>query len=280
VVKQFKNNNPRRGGNVRKRYKLSNLSRSPIARSVKCVQLRCVDPDDMLAFWLSMGFEENITNHIDKRKDISVVGIPNCNRGIVCICSLGTEKKAPSVDKYKYEIITLKPGRIGIDLYTRDLEESTRIISKYGYDVSSVESYNIGDRRTNEARIIGPEGQEIFLMETSARRKSWLDMDPRRLHSEIQNIVLLYPDADSYAEELADRINYTRVGTWKVDNVMLQRMLDADDVETDPSLVMYAACDNDPIRIGAISLKKEIRHGYVSLAPEIGLVVSSINGGK
>ncbi len=80
-------------------------------------------------------------------------------------------------------------GPYAIDLYTSDIGRSTELARATGATVSVISPLEIGGTPARRARVDGPDGVPVVLIQSDRRRPSLLDNAPERLHSEVHSVV-------------------------------------------------------------------------------------------
>jgi len=94
-------------------------------------------------------------------------------------------------------------GPRALDVYTADIDRALDVASDEYWCVSSIGTISLGPVVMRQAMIEGPDGFDVVLVESTHRRSSLLDDDPRRLFSEPHSVVWCVPDRNAEAARWA-----------------------------------------------------------------------------
>lgn len=154
----------------------------------------CHDLDTATAFLSEVGFTE-------VRDEVLNIGDPNGLYGL----GVTITQRWLAVPNWSHGGIRLvetsnsnmrqatgEHGPFAFDVYTTDIEKSEERLTASGYKCGRIARLDFGAPFA-QMKVEGPDGLRVVVVQ-SPRRRSVLDIDPSRLHSEIQSFVFVVSD--------------------------------------------------------------------------------------
>jgi catechol 2,3-dioxygenase-like lactoylglutathione lyase family enzyme len=149
------------------------------------------DVEATVKFFTCLGFEPATRRPIPSEAASALYGLESATeeveltaggslRGAICI--VGTPRRATPCGPFDV-------GGYDLSLYTTDLDRSAEVAARAGAHVGPVAVLKLGPVVMRQQQAIGPEGIRIVFIQSSHRRPSILDDDPKRVHSEVHSIV-------------------------------------------------------------------------------------------
>lgn len=202
----------------------------------------CGEPDRTAAFLGALGFTEATGGTVPRAAAEVLYGI-DADLPARTLRAPGAPERSVRLVRTPHPALGRRPADLGgyaLDVYTRDTAASVAAAGAVGATATVTASYPLGPAAFAETRLRGPDGLDVVVIETAARRPSLLDHDADRLHSEPQAFVFLVGDvaADRGFWDGPAGLDVLRRERWTADE-SLRRMMELPEEPGELGLDLY-----------------------------------------